>query len=50
MVQVFNVSKYNTKGQKSCPECGTFKEIFSGFGTRIANGNVIPQSWCKSCR
>ena len=40
--------------EKVCPNCGviakTIAEQDDLFGNRIANGKVIPQSWCRKCR
>lgn len=32
-----------------CPHCETDKPL-AFFGTRVVNGNRIPQSWCRKCR
>ena len=40
--------------KKTCPKCGftvtTIQAQNDSFGTRIVNGKVIPQSWCRKCR
>ncbi|MBX5481107.1 MAG: hypothetical protein IRZ16_04545 [Myxococcaceae bacterium] len=34
----------------TCPRCGHSGPVDRDFGTRKVNGEVRPQSWCRSCR
>lgn len=33
-----------------CPHCGREGRTEELFGTRILNGQRVPQSWCRTCR
>jgi len=36
--------------QARCPHCGREGSTEALFGTRVLNGERVPQSWCRSCR
>lgn len=33
-----------------CPHCGREGQTEELFGTRVLNGERVPQSWCRKCR
>lgn len=33
-----------------CPHCGREGKTEELFGTRVLNGERVPQSWCRTCR
>ena len=33
-----------------CPHCGREGSTEALFGTRVLNGERVPQSWCRPCR
>ena len=33
-----------------CPHCGREGATETLFGTRVLNGERVPQSWCRPCR
>jgi len=33
-----------------CPHCGREGSTEELFGTRVLNGQRVPQSWCRACR
>jgi hypothetical protein len=37
-------------GLARCPHCGREGKTEELFGTRVLNGERIPQSWCRTCR
>jgi hypothetical protein len=37
-------------GLARCPHCGREGKTDELFGTRILNGERVPQSWCRTCR